>query len=171
MMFFNNIIFLIIGITLGLYFFSVILQYKKRKKIQFISQRAKQGEENAKKVLTKAGYRVVGEQVRKKTVMYIDGEICESFVQVDYLATKKNKRYIVEVKTGGQANLKIPNVRRQLFEYHHIFQVDGILFVDMNEEKIYSISFDDVVENHEIRFFVLGAGIVFLIWAFIQSFF
>lgn len=115
----------------------------QRHKRRAISRRAKVGESEAEKLLKQHGYVVVDTQVRRPVTMTVDGERIESHIQIDYLAAKGSKEYLVEVKTGKQANVRLPHVRRQLFEYQNIFQTDGILFIDMNKYDIMEVSFDE----------------------------
>ncbi len=167
----EKIIYLIIGLILGIYGCFSYINFRKKRRQAFISQRAKIGEVKAKNVLECAGYKIIGSQVQENVVMYIDGEAHESFVRADYLVQKKRKRYVVEVKTGNQADMKKPNVRRQLFEYANLFQVDGILFIDMNLEKIYTIDFENQTRfEHGAAFFIYGMCTAVFIYIFIQSF-
>ena len=103
--------------------------------------------------------------------MYLDGEPCESFVRADYIVKKGGKTYLAEVKTGKQANVHLPNVRRQLFEYQNIFDTDGILFIDMNNYAIIEVSFNrSKAINANGKYFLAGVFTGVCLMAFILSF-
>ncbi|MDO4281702.1 MAG: hypothetical protein Q4C56_08735 [Peptococcaceae bacterium] len=135
---------ILLGVLLG----ALVIYYGQRladrKKRQHISQRAQRGEADAEKLLHREGYAILARQERRPIAMRIDGKRYESFIQADFLAERAGKTYLVEVKTGKQANLHLPNVRRQLFEYQKIFETDGILFIDMNDYDIIEVSFDTI---------------------------
>ena len=103
--------------------------------------------------------------------MSVDGERVESFIKADYLVRKDGSDFLVEVKTGKQANVRLPNVRRQLFEYQNIFQTDGILFIDMNKYDIIEVAFDDPATNAlPLKSFLSGLLVGVLLVVFIYSY-
>lgn len=168
----EQILLFLLGCVLGAWFIRYILKKKKARSLRKISERAKLGESEAAKLLRNKGYRIVEEQARMPVMMLLDAERYESYIKADYIVEKNRKRYLVEVKTGKQANPKLPNVRRQLFEYQNIFQTDGILFIDMNNYDIIEVSF--VISNMkkpELKYFLSGifAGICLMV--FIYSYF
>ena len=100
-----------------------------------------------------------------------DGERVESFIKADYLVRKDGRDFLVEVKTGKQANVRLPNVRRQLFEYQNIFQTDGILFIDMNKYDIIEVAFDDpATSTLPLKSFLSGLLVGVLLVVFIYSY-
>lgn len=118
------------------------------------------------------GYTILEAQVRRPVVMHVDGERIESFIKADYLVSKGGRTYLVEVKTGKQANVRLPNVRRQLFEYQNIFQTDGILFMDMNKYDIIEVSFDeDGTVRPALGVFLSGLAAGIVLTVFIYSYF
>lgn len=136
-----------------------------------ISRRAQIGEEEAEKLLRKQGYDILDSQVRRPVRMTVDGEIIESFIKIDYLVAKGAQTYLVEVKTGKQANVRLPNVRRQLFEYQNIFHTDGILFIDMNKYDIMEVSFDETDQSKSsMKLFFGGVLVGMLLMIFIYSY-
>ena len=135
------LIWLIIGCLAGILLIRYYQKLHHKHSLKKISQRAKIGESEAENLLKKKGYHIIGEQVRMPVSMMIDHEKYESYVKADFIVEKHHKRYLVEVKTGKQANVHLPNVHRQLFEYQNIFKTDGILFVDMNNYDIIEVSF------------------------------
>lgn len=148
----------------------LLLRYIRRIKGKQIQKRGKRGEDAAVALLKSEGYRVLGRQVTKPAVIYIDGKCHESKVHADIVAQKGWKRYIVEVKTGKQANPALANVRRQLLEYNLVFEPEGMLFVDIEKKHIRSVSFDRPLPNVlsiRMRYFfsgvLIGGGFVLLL--------
>lgn len=146
-------------------------QYWQRHKRRAISRRAKVGESEAEKLLKQHGYIVLDTQVRRPVIMTVDGERVESYIKIDYLVAKGTKEYLVEVKTGKQANVRLPQVRRQLFEYQNIFQTDGILFIDMNKYDIMEVSFDEPYQTSTgIKPFIGGLLVGICLMVFLYSY-
>lgn len=156
---FQLIIVLILGCVIGGLTIQWYLKKQKTKSLKKISKRAKIGETEAAVLLQSSGYRIIDEQVRMPVRMLVNNDVYESFIKVDFIAEKGNKRYVVEVKTGKQANLHLPNVRRQLYEYQNIFQPDGILFVDMNNYDIINVKFMESNSKHS-RLGSFGLGVL-----------
>ena len=104
--------------------------------------------------------------------MMIGKERYESFIKADFIVEKNHKRYLAEVKTGKQANPRLPNVRRQLFEYQNLFETDGILFIDMNKYDIIEVSFTvPETMKGEYKYFLAGVFVGICLMVFIFSYF
>ena len=78
--------------------------------------------------------------------MEIDGQPVEVRSRADLLVewTRGSipRRFVAEVKTGRRApEPTLPATRRQLLEYLHVFDVEGVLLVDMERRKIKRIGF------------------------------
>lgn len=121
-----------------------------RKRLR-VSRKAIRGEKKARELLERNGYRVLEKQLTGKIVYYIDDEPKESSVRADLMVKKNGKHYLVEIKTGDQANPKLPAVRRQMMEYDRVFSPHGILFVDMEKSRIQSVRFDQKGMDIKIR--------------------
>jgi len=120
----------------------VALKNKQGRSSKRRNRRAHDGETAAIKLLNSNGYQIEGKQVRRKSGMYVDGEWLEIEVRVDFIATKKRKKFVVEVKTGTMApDPTHAPTRRQLLEYSLIFEGHEMLLVDMEEKLIKKISF------------------------------
>ena len=104
------------GIVLGIGLMYFASRRYKRFKTQQMLKRAKSAEKKAVTLLEKWGYTVLAVQLRDKITMTIDDKPHDCSVRADLLVRKGFKRYIVEVKTGGQTQATLPNVRRQLLE-------------------------------------------------------
>ena len=162
---------LIIGCILGAFCIRWIWLRWQQHTRRAISRRAQIGEAEAEKLLQKQGYVILDAQVRRPVGMTGDGERVESFIKIDYLVAKGARTYLVEVKTGKQANVRLPSVRRQLFEYQNVFHTDGILFIDMNKYDIMEVSFDESDQGKpSLKYFIGGVLAGMLLMAFIYSY-
>lgn len=132
---------LIWAVLLGAVLGCLALRKFKQLKIKKILKRAKAGEKRAIKLLEQHGYRVLELQSRKKIVTEINGTAHESTVIADMIVRKGFFKYVVEVKTQGQASPTLPNVRRQMMEYYLVFQPHGVIFLDMEKEKMRLVKF------------------------------
>lgn len=165
-------LFLLAGAAIGVLLLWWALSLKKTHSLKRIARRAQRGEEGAEALLIREGYSIISRQECAEVRMDVDGETHKSFVRVDLIVSKDGRNYLVEVKTGKQANVDLPNVRRQLFEYRHIFNTDGILFVDMNNESVSEISFEtEDAGAFPISIFLAGVFCGIILAIFIQSFF
>lgn len=168
----DELILFVIGLLLGAWLIKFFLQQKKTRSLKKISERAKLGESEAMKLLQQEGYHIIEEQARMPVKMMIGKERYESFIKADFIVEKNHKRYLAEVKTGKQANPRLPNVRRQLFEYQNLFETDGILFIDMNKYDIIEVSFTvPETMNGEYKYFLAGVFIGICLMVFIFSYF
>lgn len=165
----------LIWLVVGALFGACCLQYLWKKLRQHerraVAKRAQTGESDAEKLLRRQGYTILDAQVRRPVGMTVDGERVESFIKADYLVRKSGRIFLVEVKTGKQANVRLPNVRRQLFEYQNIFHTDGILFIDMNKYDIIEVAFDDPATSAlPLKSFLSGLLVGVLLVVFIYSY-
>lgn len=104
--------------------------------------RAIAGEDGAAEMLTRAGFRIVGRQVRTWWSPLVDGEPCETEVRADYLVEAEGEVLVAEVKTGEEApRISTAATRRQLLEYHVAFGVDGVLLVCPERGVIHRVDF------------------------------
>jgi hypothetical protein len=72
----------------------------------------------------------------------IDNEPVPIELRADYLVSYGDKRYIAEVKTGRAApRIDTSATRRQLLEYRIAFDVDGVLLVDAEANRIHAVEF------------------------------
>ncbi len=168
----EQLILVFAGCLLGAWLLRALTRAKKTRALKMISERAKIGESEAATLLQKQGYRILEEQARMPVEMMIGGERYESFIKADFIVEKNHKRYLAEVKTGKQANPRLPNVRRQLFEYQNLFETDGILFIDMNNYDIIEVSFFmPKIMKPEYKYYLGGVFTGVCIMVFIFSYF
>ena len=118
------------------------LNFRLRRKLKKRFSHAKDGELSAEALLQAEGYQLKQIQKSAKLSMWVNGQEHTYLVRPDAFAYKDGKNYIVEVKTGPVAiNPKKSATRRQLLEYYHGFDVDGLLLVDAEKQQINDIYF------------------------------
>jgi hypothetical protein len=111
---------------------------------------ASAGETKARKILEEEGYTLVDQQLVVDWTLWVDGEPVEVRSRADGVVERDGLRFVAEVKTGQLApNPRNPATRRQLLEYLHVFEVDGVLLVDMVEERIFEVRFTESPEAAE----------------------
>ncbi len=95
-----------------------------------------------------AGYAVVGAQVSSDHEVIVDGASVRATIRADFLLERDGRRFVAEVKTGAQApRITTIATRRQLLEYLVAFEVDGVLLVDAESERVHAISFPRLLSN------------------------
>ncbi len=104
-------------------------------------RRGARGESRARKLLERAGYVVLAEQEAAVGFWLVDGERREFDLRADAVVEKNGQRLVVEIKTGAAASTASRGTRRQLLEYAYAFGLDGVLLVDMAEERIHRVDF------------------------------
>lgn len=107
------------------------------------TRRAIAAEGRAERLLERAGYAILDRQVQGSWTIWVDGEAVEASVRADLLVGRGELVYVAEVKTGERApDPTFPATRRQLLEYLHVFEPDGLLLVDMEAEEVLEVAFD-----------------------------
>ncbi len=114
----------------------------RRRTIAIRRERGAAGEKRAEKLLREWGFGILGRQVAVSYNVQIDGEPMAIDLRSDYLVSYGDKRYVAEVKTGRAApRLDTSATRRQLLEYRIAFDVDGVLLVDAEAERVHAVEF------------------------------
>ncbi len=99
-------------------------------------------EHHAESVLAAAGYHVVERQVTAKVPLRLDGVLVEASCRADLIVRRRRKHYVAEVKSGERVTDPThPSTRRQLLEYLLVFDVEGVLLVDMHHETVIEVEF------------------------------
>jgi len=100
------------------------------------------GERAALRLLRRHGYRVLGTQVAGTVLVRVDGSVRRFAVRADALLRRRRRRFVAEIKAGAvTARLAHRGTRRQLLEYAHAFEVDGVLLVDAARGEILEVEF------------------------------
>ena len=101
-----------------------------------------QAEIDAITLIERNGYKIIEEQSTIHCSFLVNGEETNYTVRADYVAEKKEKRYVIEVKSGDLApNPNHSATRRQLLEYAHVYRPDGLLLADMTAITLSTIEF------------------------------
>ena len=127
----------------GMLFGSQLAAWYRGCRLRRRAARARAGEFAAAKLLRRHGYRIVAEQLVQSCGLWVDGVWQPVSVRADYLASRRGRQYIVEVKTGRSApNPANTTTRRQLLEYDRVFEADGLILADMERGKLHRIEFE-----------------------------
>ncbi len=119
-----------------------------RRRLESRRRRALDGEREAEDLLRAAGYRVEARQPRAEVVYGLDDDEVLVEVRADLLVRRAGKRYVAEVKTGAKATeLANRATRRQILEYAHAFEVDGVLLVDADGGRVSMVRVPDRVSG------------------------
>ena len=119
-----------------------LIGWLRRRRIVHRVVQARKGELRARGLLEAHGYRVLAAQSVCSYTLVVDGQDLAVPLRADYVAARDGLRYVAEVKTGALAPyLKTPATRRQLLEYRMAFDVDGVLLVDADQERIHVVAF------------------------------
>ena len=103
---------------------------------------AEEGETRAARLVRSLGYTILGSQVVVTYPVWIDDVEIAVTLRADYLVSMGGRRFIAEVKTGKLApRIETSATRRQLLEYRIAFQVDGVLLVDAEAERVHTVRF------------------------------
>lgn len=128
---------------IGAFIYQKYVSYRLRLKLKRRFFHAKEGEVSAESLLKQKGYDLTVTQKSAKLSMWVNGEKYSYLVRPDAFAEKEGKRYIVEIKTGSLAiDPKKSATRRQLLEYYHGFDVDGLLLIDAEQHEVHDIYFE-----------------------------
>lgn len=105
-------------------------------------RRAIRGEQDAERLLERRGFTVLETQVAGSWTVWLDDQPVEIELQADVLVERDGEVFVAEVKTGQKApSIRTARTRRQLLEYHHAFDVDGVVLVDMEAGTVSRVSF------------------------------
>ncbi|GAB6182125.1 hypothetical protein JCM14036_34440 [Desulfotomaculum defluvii] len=135
--------FLIIGVILG----AIIIYNFLKQGQSYIARRrvlkAGKAEIAARKYLESEGYTVLAVQERVPVVTKVNGKPYKSHIKADLIVQKGKQIFVVDVKTGETAQKPVsPDIRRQLLEYFLVYRPDGVLVLDMDNQKLYRLEFE-----------------------------
>ena len=103
---------------------------------------AARGEDHAEGLLVGRGYAILGRQCAGSWEVMLDGASTTIALRADYLVARGGRRFVAEVKTGRVApRIESAATRRQLLEYRFAFDVDGVLLVDAERDRVSEVVF------------------------------
>lgn len=104
--------------------------------------RGREGERLAREFLEAAGFRVTGTQASREVLVVVDEVPRTVEVIADFLAVRRGRDCLIEVKTGGQAPDPLYSpTRRQLLEYALAFPGRELHLLDMDARRLHRVRF------------------------------
>lgn len=165
----DHLLYLLVGVSLilgGLLWASLT---RAGRRARGRARRARVGEEEAEKLLTRHGYAIEDHQSRGEVLVEVDG-VAQTFeVRADFLVWRRGRRFVAEVKTGEKVvELSHGSTRRQLLEYRRAFDVDGVLLVLPELSIIREVHFPDPAGPSPWRLvigaFLLGMWVMMMVF-------
>jgi len=133
---------LVLFLACGLLFGLALARRKVVRNVATSRKLGRRGREKALKLLRRAGFEVLDEEVTAPGLVQVDSRLEEYTVRADALVRRKRRIYVAEFK-GGPSSASIQNraTRRQLLEYACVFGTDGVLLVDADAGRIHYVRF------------------------------
>jgi hypothetical protein len=114
----------------------------QRRRLTRSRERGALGEVRAEVMLRRRGFTILGRQVGVTYGLGVDGQHVPVDLRADYVVAEGGRRYVAEVKTGAFApRIETAATRRQLLEYRIAFDVDGVLLVDAEADRVRLVEF------------------------------
>lgn len=101
--------------------------------------RGADGEKRAIRLLRSLGYEIVGEQVTGTVPLLVDGTAHPATVRADFLVRRGGRMFVADAKSGANPQSDRAT-RRQLLEYLHAYDVDGVLLVDTHAGTVRTLA-------------------------------
>ena len=132
----------IVGVGLGAIAFSKMRLMVDRHRRRRRAKHAAHGEYRAERLLRARGFKIVDRQVRRPWALQINGRERRFELRADMIVKRRGRRYVAEVKTGSHvASVHHGPTRRQLLEYSHAFETEGVLLVEVDSAAIHEVRF------------------------------
>ncbi len=132
------VVLILLGLLAGL----ALARFRRRLLAARSRREGRQGAEEARRLLRRAGYRILGTEVTGRGVILVDGRPEDFVVRADAVARRWFRRYVVEVKGAPEAaSPGNRDTRRQLLEYALVFRTRGVLLVDVPGRTIRCVEF------------------------------
>jgi hypothetical protein len=137
----NQVIALAIGCLFAWGSYRAVGHWWKRRQVHAKADHGRDMENQAGEMLEEFGYTAIKQHPTISYTWSIDGQEREATVTPDWLVKRDGKKYLVEVKTGNQANPNQAKIRRQLMEYYIFGSTDGVVYFDADREVARHVSF------------------------------
>jgi len=132
------LLFLAVGVRTGIRLSRGILARRPARSRRL----GRSGARRAAALLRREGFAVIGTEVTREGVVEIDGRLEPFVVRVDALVRRRGAVWVAEVKAGADtATIHDRATRRQLLEYAHVFDADGVLLVDARRGRVHVVRF------------------------------
>jgi hypothetical protein len=136
-------------------------QKAPRLRLARLKRRAIEGELEAETLLRASGFVIEQRQACAVLEYFVDGESTLVDVRADLLVRRDGKLYVAEVKTGTHATqLSNRATRRQLLEYAHAFDTEGVLLIDADTSRIAFVRVPERIRKPETSSFVGKVALV-----------
>ncbi len=97
----------------------------------------------ALKLLNQHDFEIVAGKCRLPIGINFDEQSYESRILIDYIVKKNGKTYIVKTKNKRkQERISGSFLRDEFLKVQVVFQADGILYLDLDKNKIHEVYFD-----------------------------
>ncbi|OEF98452.1 hypothetical protein [Desulfuribacillus alkaliarsenatis] len=97
----------------------------------------------ATKLLEANGYEIVAGKHRVPIDIKASDRNYQSRILIDFIAKKNDNIYVVKIKNKRkQERYSGSFLRDELLKYQLFFRVDGVLYIDLDKEKINEVYFD-----------------------------
>lgn len=129
----------LLGLSIGVW----LARLRVRLRVARSRRMGERGERRARKLLRRAGYRIVDEQVTHRGRVMVDARAVEFWVRVDAVVERDGETLVAEFKGGPQAgSVGTRATRRQLLEYAWLSASDGVVLVDTTAGRVHRVSFE-----------------------------
>ena len=142
-----NILLLILTGFAALCVLKILSNWRKKRSILAKSEYGRVMEDRAGDDLRKLGYEPIEQHPVIEYVWFVDGQERPVRVTPDWRVRQGNRTYLVEVKTGNQANPNQAKIRRQLLEYALYSEDDGVIFFDATRQTAHRVEFSVPIEG------------------------
>lgn len=122
-----------------------IRNWWRRRLIHSKADHGREMEDRAGDMLKAHGYQAISQHPEVTYVWTIDGRDKSVTVTPDWLVRKDGLTFLVEVKTGDQANPNQAKIRRQLLEYYLFGNADGVVYFDADRNIAKEVRFPALV--------------------------
>lgn len=124
------------------------------------------GTKDTENLLRKAGFKILGKNLREVVITSVDNKDHFGYVEADYTVTKDRKKYAVMIQSKEEiSDPADPLLRPKLLELNRAFLLDGVLLVNPEKEKMHIMRFRFPHERNLDFFFqfFIGLFIVFVV--------
>ena len=138
---------------------SVLQTRARRRRTRRAADRGRAAELAAPAALERRGYRVVRRHPEGRLDWRLDGEPQTAEIEADLLVVRDGRRYVVEVKTGRGTRPTRRDTRRQLMEYALAYEMDGVLLLDADADRLYEVEFPRPVQRRVSALLWFAGGV------------
>lgn len=111
---------------------SLLLAYQKISKIKKIKI--------GSKILSENGYNVISTEPQKEYKIFTNNQIASAAINSDYIVEKQGYTFVANIiKNKSNFNVKNDETRRLIFEYIHLYNVSGVILLNIKKKEINQI--------------------------------